>query len=383
MRILIHTPDFPPCDGGISTVAYEYARTFHDHGHEVLVITPSPCYDMGEWDSKQRFALNRISNIKAFALKYYYQLFQLRKVLSKKRFDLLISQRWNVSGLICEKARNSFSIPHYQWFHGNEIYDRHLSQKRWERLFRTAITNADLNIMVSSFTERKLRDRVHLPLRSQVIYSGVDVNKFVPAGNQEMIKSQLGFSGRYVLLTLGRLVARKGQDQVIQALPKIVPNIPNILYVIAGKGKYEEHLKSLVRSLALEKHVYFTGFITEEQKLSYYQMCDQYLMPSREIEDEGDIEGFGLTFLEANACGKPVIAGASGGCTEAVKENVNGLIINPLDTDAISASVLKLYDPDFYSKLSTSAISYVNEHLSWDRSAQTVIECLTQNKDKE
>lgn len=383
MRILIHTPDFPPCDGGIATVAYEYARTFQDQGHDVLVITPSPYSDMGKWDSKQQFTINRLPNIKAFALKYYYQRFQLRRVLSQKRFDLLISQRWNVSGLVCEKARKHFSIPHYQWFHGNEIYDRHLSQNRWKRLYRTAITNADLNIMVSSFTERKLIDSIKLPLRSRIIYSGVDVNKFVPADNQEEIKSHMGFSGRYVLLTLGRLVARKGQDQVIQALPKIVPDIPNILYVIAGKGKYEEHLKSLVRSLGLEKHVYFAGFIPEEQKLLYYQMCDQYLMPSREIEDEGDIEGFGLTFLEANACGKPVIAGASGGCTEAVKEDINGLIINPLDTDAISESVRKLHDPVFYSKLSKSAISYVNEHFRWDRSSKSVIECFLHNKNQE
>jgi phosphatidylinositol alpha-1,6-mannosyltransferase len=346
-------------------------------GHEILVITSTPGIETRTWDNRQSFELRRILNFKAFALKYLYQWFHLNRLLSKKCMDLLISQRWNVSGLVCEKARGKFAIPHYQFFHGNEIYDRHLSIGRWRRLYENAILNADINVCVSRFTERRLRENIGKPLRSRIIHSGVDIERFVPATDQKALKDALGFSGKYILLTLGRLVARKGQDQVIQALPVLTSKIPDLLYVIAGKGSYESSLRSLVTDLGLGKFVHFAGFIPEEQKINYYQMCDLYIMPSREIEEHGDIEGFGLTFLEANACGKPVIAGNSGGCAEAVQEEVNGLLIAPMDIEAIAEAILRLYDSVYYTELSGKALSYVRDQYRWDESARAVLECST------
>lgn len=376
MKILLHTPEFPPCDGGVSAAAYEYARAFQRLGHAVTVVTPSHRDSSPTWDAAQLFEIQRVRSFKSLDATYFYQRFHLHRLLSRLPSDVLLSQRWKVSGLVCETARRRFAIPHLQWFHGNEVYDRHLRKRRWMRRFVNAVTNANWNISVSRYTERKMLERVGRPVRSRVIYHGVDSERFIPSPHSEELKARLGFAGRYVLLTLARLVPRKGQDEVIRTLPYVSLKIPNVLYVIAGKGRAEQELRALAAALGVQGLVHFSGFVPEQDKVSYYQMCDLYLMPSREIIDQGALEGFGLTFLEANACGKPVIAGNSGGCVEAVQEGVNGLIVDPTDTHALVEAILRFHDPLYYTQIARSALALARQQYRWESSARAVLGCL-------
>lgn len=376
--ILIHTPDFPLWDGGIATVAFEYASAFTQAGHRVVVMTPQQTPEDRQWDQRQPFRVIRTAKHKAFWLQFLDGWRVTRAVVRSEAFDLMISQRWNVSGLICHVLSKRAKIPHFQWFHGNEIYDRH-RKGMWARLLLRSIRDARSNVCLSRFCENALQANVPFGFRSSVIHPGVSSDQFGPVTDAERItlRKRLGFDGSIVLLSLGRLVERKGQDLVIAALPELVKKYPDLLYVIVGRGRDQERLAGLADRHGVARFVRFDGFVPDERKAEYYQACDVYVMPSREIPERGDVEGFGLTFLEANACGKPVIGGRSGGCGEAIQHGVNGFLVDPgSPRELIEAIATLLDDREAYRRMAQRSMEYVRSRFSWQVSAQQVLQLM-------
>lgn len=148
---------------------------------------------------------------------------------------------------------------------------------------------------------------------------------------------QLGLDGRIVLMTFGRLAGReraKGFDRMIETLPMLRERDPRIAYVIAGTGDDMERLQTKARDLGVAEHVVFTGMVPEERKADYFRLADVYAMPSRG-------EGFGFVFLEAMACGIPVVASRSDGGFEAIREGELGIAVDPLDSEAVMEGVFE------------------------------------------
>ena len=154
--------------------------------------------------------------------------------------------------------------------------------------------------------------------------------------NSELI-SLYGLKDKIVLMTLGRLDSYeryKGFDEVIELLPKLSEIIPNLSYLIVGEGSDRERLEEKVRSLNLQAKVIFTGFISEDKKADHYRLADVYVMPSKG-------EGFGFVFLEAMACGIPVVASKFDGSREAVRNGLLGILVNPDDPEEVKAGILE------------------------------------------
>ncbi len=143
-----------------------------------------------------------------------------------------------------------------------------------------------------------------------------------------------------MLLTIARLIDRKGQDIVIRALPRVLREVPDLVYVVAGKGDYRTALEALAGELGVASHVLFTGFVADEEVPDVYAAANAYVMLSREGEEVGDIEGFGITYLEAAAAGLPVIAGDSGGTADAVENKVTGVLVDPVNVPAVEEAIL-------------------------------------------
>jgi phosphatidylinositol alpha-1,6-mannosyltransferase len=365
-------------DGGIATVAFEYASALTRAGHRVVVMTPQQTPGDREWDRRQPFRVIRTAKHKAFWLQFLDGWRVASAVVRSEAFDLMISQRWNVSGLICHVLSKRAKIPHFQWFHGNEIYDRH-RKGLWARLLLQSIRDARSNVCLSRFCEHALQSTVPFGFNSSVIPPGVSGEQFGPVTDAERItlRKRLGFDGSIVLLSLGRLVERKGQDLVIAALPELVKKYPDLLYVIVGRGRDRERLEGLADRRGVAKFVRFDGFVPDERKAEYYQACDVYVMPSREIPERGDVEGFGLTFLEANACGRPVIGGRSGGCGEAIQHGVNGFLVDPgSPRELIEAIAALLDDREAYRRMAQRSTEYVRSRFSWQASAQQVVQLM-------
>src|SRR6185436_3012049 len=150
-----------------------------------------------------------------------------------------------------------------------------------------------------------------------VLHPGTDVAKFTPAPPDAAVRARLGWQGRRVVLTVGALQKRKGQDMMIRALPAIRRRCPDVLYAIAGEGWEIDALRQLARDLQVEDAVAFHGVPDDVSLVQYYQQCDLFALPNRQVN--WDFEGFGIVLLEAQACGRAVIAGASGGTAEAIQ----------------------------------------------------------------
>jgi phosphatidylinositol alpha-1,6-mannosyltransferase len=170
-----------------------------------------------------------------------------------------------------------------------------------------------------------------------VVNPGVDLPPTIVQKQLDNFKKKHQLHNKIVLFSLGRLVRRKGFDMVLGAMPEVLKIVPDLWYYIAGTGPDENYLRNMAQSL---KNVTFLGEIEENDKWLWFYFCDIFIMPAREID--GDYEGFGIVFLEANIMGKPVIAGDSGGQKDAVQNALNGLIINPYSQEKIASAIIML-----------------------------------------
>jgi phosphatidylinositol alpha-1,6-mannosyltransferase len=181
------------------------------------------------------------------------------------------------------------------------------------------------------------------------------------------VRARLGWGERKVLLTVGRLQKRKGHDVMVRALATVRRRHPDALYSIVGDGDERSSLERLVDELDLSGHVQFLGEVDEETLLACYQQCNLFVLPNREIE--GDIEGFGMVLLEAQACGKPVIAGESGGTKEAMRAPDTGLVIQCHQAETLAAAVDDLLSDGARSERMGQAARMWAVEFGWDRLA--------------
>lgn len=168
---------------------------------------------------------------------------------------------------------------------------------------------------------------------------------------------------KVTLLSLGRLVKRKGVDNTIKALASLDEvTRAKISYIVVGAGEADNYLKNLANSLQVE--VTFTGEVSDLEKWSFLSLCDIFIMPARQIK--GDFEGFGIVYLEANLYGKPVIAGRSGGVSDAVVHQETGLLIDPENINELAAAIKSLVDnPDERLRLGQLGRERVLRDFSW------------------
>lgn len=372
MRILIATPDFPLWDGGIATVAYEVAKGLHNLGHKVDVMAPIQSAGDTDLDRTLPFKVHRIKNIKSHYLKMYYHIFKMDRLVRRYRYDMVMAQSWYPSGIAASYIAEKYRIKTTVTVHGNEILNPRYSTSFWQKRMKKVFETAKIIFCVSNFTSQKLIDRIgsssDISKKTSVIYNGVDFKYFTPSEPDAELVEKHKLQGAKIILTLARLVERKGHDMVINALPTIKKSIPQVKYVICGKGIYEEKLKELAHKLGLSDDVIFTGFIPNDSRKKYYNICDLYIMPSREITEKGDVEGFGITYLEANACGKPVIGSNAGGASEAIIDGKSGLLADPLDPDDIARKCIALLsDASLSEKIGVNGRKRVIEEFNWEK----------------
>ena len=280
------------------------------------------------------------------------------------------------------------SIAKINYIHGEELTQEttHGPVRKLLRFFQSqAIKNADLNIVVSSFTKKKVREKTNIKdNRIKVLPNFVDTKRFYPSKNNKLRK-KLHCNNKLILLTIARLIPRKGIDQAIKALARInkeEKNLPNWIYLIGGKGPEEENLKNLVVKNQLTDFVKFLGYVPDELLAEYYNTADIFIMTNREIE--GDTEGFGIVFLEANACGTPVIGGIAGGTRDAIQDDVTGYRIDSNDIDVLSNTIIKLMkNKKLRETMGRAGFENVNQYHSQEKRAQKfekLIKNISKNK---
>jgi glycosyltransferase involved in cell wall biosynthesis len=194
---------------------------------------------------------------------------------------------------------------------------------------------------VSTFTRDVMHREAGIPLEKMpVVPDTFREHSFSPGPKSEVLLQRYGLSANQpVILTIGRLSAAeryKGQDQMLMSLPAMLRELPNLHYIIGGRGDDEPRLRQIVAGLGLEKHVTFTGFIPESELADHYRLADLYTMPSTG-------EGFGIVYLESLACGRSCLAGNRDASPEALGDGRWGFVVDPRSPDEIAAAVLSFF----------------------------------------
>jgi phosphatidylinositol alpha-1,6-mannosyltransferase len=271
-------------------------------------------------------------------------------------------------GLIALILQSVTGLPYLTYAHGEEITQ--MDQQRLEPILRDAVyRNATTIIAASAFAVENLIRIGIARERIEKINPGVDHQRFSPGPPSIRIVERYGLGGRRVLLTVARLIPRKGHAAVLKALTQLLPRMPDLTYVIAGTGPEETHLRVLASELGIAHAVRFAGYVPDDILPDLYRSADVFIMPNSEIT--GDIEGFGMVFLESNACGKPVIAGRSGGTAESVIDGVNGFRIASDDIDGLSQRIeCLMQDLDLRMRLGNLGLERARREFNWANSGE-------------
>jgi phosphatidyl-myo-inositol dimannoside synthase len=268
--------------------------------------------------------------------------------------------------------RRWFRLPFVVYAHGNEVLNA--IQVNGNKL-RVALQQADRVLAVSHFTSSLVQKAGVSPDRIEIVHPGCDSDHFRPLCPRMDLRQKL-LGDRYkdqVILTVGSLVARKGHDMVIRALPRLRQTVPDVVYLIFGQGSYRAELEELALALGVRDRVIFAGRAPAEDLPDIYALTDIFVMPSREQVEACDVEGFGLVFLEASACAKPVVGGRSGGIPDAIAEGVTGSLVNPHDAEDIAHSLAQLLtNKDLANRLGQQGRSWVVKDFGWGRVADQV-----------
>ena len=249
--------------------------------------------------------------------------------------------------------------------HGHEVW--------WSKVFpftlimRRIGSTTDVLTYLGEFTRRAISRSLTLSAASAMVKfaPGIDTEHFSPVDSTQL-KASLGLSEKRIIISVGRLVHRKGQDKLIESMPAIVQEIPNAHLLLVGEGPYRDFLTKLVRKHHLEDFVTFLGRIQFAQLPSYICLGEIFAMPSRSRFAGLEVEGLGIVYLEASACGLPVIAGASGGAPDAVIEGVTGVVVDGLDCAAIAvAAIQMLENPIQAQKMGLEGRRWVVEEWRW------------------
>jgi len=360
MKILIYTHEYKPFIGGVAIYNDELAKGLAKLGQDVIVLAPRYSKEDKLNDRKRDFQVVRMSELKSafirkipeleFLLGAFYFMISLIRYRPDK--ILFTNEKSQIVGAIFSLL---LPIRFFITVHGSEVLlfksSRGIKGGIRRFILRKFYGSADKIISVSSSTKKLLEEKIGVrPDRIRVIYPGIDIDRFSIKGNPEKLRQQFGLTGKKVILTVARLDSRKGQDKVIEALPKVIKDIPEVKYLIVGEGYYRGELEKLAQKYGVEESVIFTGTIPDDNDLiiDYYDLADVFIMPSR--TQKGKIEGLGISFLEASARGKAIIAGKSGGSVEAVRDGETGLLVDPNDSEKIAGVILDLLKNDEKSR---------------------------------
>lgn len=370
-RGLLLTTDFPPVLGGISNYLFKLYRQF-DLRQMTLIAPQHP--DADRFDSTQAYSAERFpSALDIPGVRGAWQVWRMyreaEKLVKHKRDVVLHCGHVNAA-IAARKLKRRYGIPYLLWTHALEIMDEWLRTS-----IMPAMLDADLVITNSEFTRAFVASAAVPQSRIVKIRPGADPTHFRPGLDCRELSQRLGVFNRPTLLTVARTVKAnryKGHDVVLRALATVKRAVPDVAYVIVGEGDDLDYLDRLARECGVRESVIFAGRVSDEELPLLYNVCDAFIMCSREDRTRRGIlaEGFGLALLEASACGKPVIAGKSGGVPDGVQDGITGLLVNPVDSEAVAATIVKvLREPGVANTMGENGRKWVESEMNWTRAA--------------
>ena len=363
--VLFVTNDFGPRAGGIETfvIGLIERRPFGS-----TIVYTSSQVDSVEYDAmwREKYGVTVIRDRAKILLPTPRVARKLARIIKDQRVVVAAFGAAAPLGLLSASMKRAGVEKTIALTHGHEVW--------WAKVFpfnlamRRIAATVDTLTYLGDFTQRAISRSISKKSAKEMvrIAPGIDVDHFSPVDSSKLRK-ELNLEGKKVIVSVGRLVHRKGQDHLILSLPEIVKRVPNAHLLMVGKGPYLDHLAKLVALNKLEDHVSFIGRIQYAELPQFICVGDVFAMPSRSRFGGLEVEGLGIVYLEASACGLPVVAGVSGGAPDAVIEGVTGVVVNGTDNSEITDAIVSLLnDSERAKKMGKAGREWIVDNWRWE-----------------
>ena len=363
--VLFVTNDFGPRAGGIETfiIGLIQRRPF---GQTIVYTSFQENSAQFDADWLANYGVRVIRDRSKILLPTPRVALQLRGIIKKEGITTAAFGAAAPLGLLSASMKRAGVVRTVALTHGHEVW--------WAKVFpfnlllRRIGSTVDVLTYLGEFTRKAISKALSARAQSAMvkIAPGIDVEHFIPT-DASPLRESLGLADKKVIVSVGRLVHRKGQDHLIEAMPEILKNVPRAHLLLVGEGPYREHLQNLVHQLKLESSVTFIGRIQYQDLPMYICVGDIFAMPSRSRLMGLEVEGLGIVYLEASSCGLPVLAGDSGGAPDAVIQNETGLVVSGTDNKEIaSAAVALLTNLEASQKMGTVGRQWIVDNWRWE-----------------
>ncbi len=375
MKIILLAADFPPSVGGIQQYVSSLARALGECGEDVhLVATAQPGSE--DFDAGLNVPVVRI------AARSKWQVWQGMKTAAvdlggDSSGTVVTATKWFPEGPAAIQAARSIRGTSAVIGHDREFALHGLNVVKWG-MQKYVLGHCDVACGTTGFALEGLRRMGAAASKIHRLSGGVDSERFYPDTEAaERLRAEHELQAQPVICTASRLARHKGHRHVLQALRLVVEQLPDTHYVIVGEGPYQPELERFAERYSVSEHVTFVGRVSDEELRAYYTMADIMAMPSFDIPGHPN-EGLGLTYLEANACGTPVIGADSGGVAEIIEDGVSGLLVPPRDHRALAEALLKLLrDPEYVAKLGEYGRRRALSDFSWAQVADRFLSAVS------
>ena len=363
--VLFVTNDFGPRAGGIETfiIGLIQRRPF---GQTIVYTSFQENSAQFDADWLANYGVRVIRDRSKILLPTPRVALHLRGIIKKEGITPAAFGAAAPLGLLSASMKRAGVVRTVALTHGHEVW--------WAKVFpfnlllRRIGSTVDVLTYLGEFTRKAISKALSVRAQSAMvkIAPGIDVEHFIST-DASSLRESLGLADKKVIVSVGRLVHRKGQDHLVEAMPEILKNVPRAHLLLVGEGPYREHLQNLVHQLKLESSVTFIGRIQYQDLPMYICVGDIFAMPSRSRLMGLEVEGLGIVYLEASSCGLPVLAGDSGGAPDAVIQNETGLVVSGTDNKEIaSAAVALLTNLEASQKMGTVGRQWIVDNWRWE-----------------
>ncbi len=365
-KILIITLEYPPDIGGVASYVHQFAEELDPQN--TIVYAPK-IKDDEKWDKVQKY---KVIRKKPYYPKFIWPrwirlYFQISSIVKKEGIEMMLIHHSLPVGYIGLLIKKSKKIPYIIFSHGTDVLAG--TSTKWKRkMIKKVTAGADAVVFNSESLKRRLtRVLPEVEEKSVVVYP-CPLDDFYTPVSKELInnlKAQYALEGKKIILSIGRIEDGKGYTHLMRVLPKILKKTPNLVWLIIGEGPKKKFLVDEMQKHNLQNIVRFIGQVPHNQVKPFYYLADLFVLLTH--PDNGKEEGLGMVFLEAAACGKPVVAGRSGGVPEAVIHTQTGLIVDvnqgdPVIVDAITQILL---NESYSDRIGKQAQDRMKEEFQW------------------
>ncbi|MFJ1763921.1 glycosyltransferase family 4 protein [Amycolatopsis sp. NPDC088138] len=365
LKTLLVTNDFPPRPGGIQNYLNSLATRLP--ADDLVVYAPSWESRTGsheEFDAEAPFEVVRHPT--SLMLPTPDVLRRAKQIMRARDCEAVWFGAAAPLALLGHPLRQAGARRVVASTHGHEVGWSMLPGSR--QALRRIGDTVDVVTYVSRYTRGRFAAAFGAMAGLELLPSGVDTELFRPdPAAREEIRARHGLGDRPTVVCVSRLVPRKGQDQLIRAMPKLKERVPGAALLIVGGGPYRKRLTQLVTEHGVERDVVITGSVPWAELPAHYTAGDVFAMPARTRGRGLDVEGLGIVYLEASATGLPVVAGNSGGAPEAVLDEVTGHVVDGRDVGQLGETVASLLaDPVRARRMGEAGRAWVTENWRWD-----------------